>query len=92
MTTTITRTCQLCVGAVPATWDAPTVTGQWAYLCDQHYVESGSPRIGTNLADLERRQSVDADERHEALMAALDRGDFDAALDAVGDGDILDIL
>lgn len=86
------RTCQLCPGTVPATWDAPTVLGPWAYQCDQHYAESGSPSVGTNLADLERRQNMDVDERRAALMDALDAGDLDAAEIALGDGDLMELL
>ena len=73
---TMTRNCDICrinVGAdTPATWDAPSITGPWAYMCDSHHDTHGLPG-GTNLAELERRQNATFDERKDELLNALDK-------------------
>lgn len=56
----LTRNCDLCriqgKGDKPATWDAKTVKGPWAYLCEDHMTTDGHPgykSIATPLAKVQ---------------------------------------
>ncbi len=82
-------TCDFCTE--PATWDTKTIMGPWANTCDRHYAEYGTAP-STNLADAEAKRNRSDDDRRADLYAALDTGDLDAAMDAIGDGDIFEYL
>jgi hypothetical protein len=99
--------CDLCPGDLdwtpkpgqpgfPAEYDAPTKGGPWANQCAEHFALNGSPQVGYRLTrdenhpDLRENRSK-ADQRKD-LAAAIQSGDFDAAEDIIGDGDIAEWL
>ena len=91
--------CQLCGGPThPAAYDVSLAAfgdSRWGYVCETVYASMGSPPLGTGRG---QRLTTDPEptksraEVHEEIMTALDNGDFEAAFDAVGDGDVLDFL
>lgn len=88
--------CDLCTAAgqtTKAAYDAKTLMGPWAYMCEQHFQSHGMGRIGTGWGQrLVVAEPPTTAERRAALLAAIDSGDMDAADEAVGDGDITDLL
>tara|TARA_A100001388_G_C28611764_1_gene423205 strand:+ start:128 stop:421 length:294 start_codon:yes stop_codon:yes gene_type:complete len=82
--------CQMCDDE-EATYDAKTLGGPWAYMCDECYSCEGSPRNATRLIVGDPPQRTDADITRD-LMAAIAAGDFDAAEEAIGDRDISEFL
>lgn len=74
----------------PAEYDARMRIGSWAYLCEDHWQERTAKHLGTGYG----QRLVVGEERDRAreLREALARGDFDAAEEAIGDGDIADFI
>jgi hypothetical protein len=84
--------CQLPhVEPVKAAYDARTRTGQWAYVCEDHFHSDTEGRTGTGVAQKLYVVGPERDRQADA-RAALEAGDFEAFEDAVGDGDPLDFL
>jgi len=82
------------VSGVPAEYDAATNHGsQWANMCTPCWEENRRfPDLGTGKGQrLVVGEAPARDRKAEAQAAAVD-GDFDAFMDAVGDGDPLDFL
>ena len=84
----MTRKCDFC--DKPAVYDAKTSLGPWANLCESDYTMYGATEKG--LFSRLDRPTPTREDRAADLNAALDAGDFDAAMDAIGDGDIFDYL
>ena len=77
---------------VPAKYDKRTRTGQWGYVCEDHFKSDTDQRLGTGYGqELIVGEPPQRDRRAEAQEAAKD-GDFDGFMEAVGDGDPLDFL
>jgi len=77
-----------------AHYDGKTVSGQWAAMCDPHFATRGTglgTGKGQRLIVGERPEPTTA-ERIAAVHAALEAGDFDAAEEAMGDGDPAEYL
>lgn len=92
------RNCDLCAASGvqrEAKYDAKTLTGPWAYMCEQHFQTDSLGQVGTGwgqeLVVGEEPQPTRA-ERRQALLDAAERGDLAAMEDAVGDGDVTDLL
>jgi len=82
--------CQMCDDE-EATYDAKTLAGPWAYMCDECYSCEGSPRNATHIVVGDAPERTDSDITRD-LYAAIAAGDFDAAEDAIGDRDISEFL
>lgn len=82
------------VKGVEAQYDGKTVRGPWANMCEDcfqsHGIGLGTGR-GQRLIVGEKPEESKSDKR-SALLAAIESGDFDAAEDIVGDGDIAEYL
>ena len=77
---------------IPAKYDARTNTGQWGYVCEQHFQSDTSGQLGTGYGqELIVGAPPERDRKAEAQAAAKD-GDVEAFFEAVGDGDPLDFL
>jgi hypothetical protein len=77
---------------IPAKYDKRTNTGQWGYVCEDHFKSDTDQRLGTGYGqELIIGEPPARDRRAEAQAAAKD-GDFDGFMEAVGDGDPLDFL
>lgn len=84
--------CQLHhVKPVKAAYDARTLDGPWAYLCEEHFQTHTNGRLGTGVGQKLQVIGEERDRKAEA-KAALDAGDFEAFEDAVGDGDPIDFM
>lgn len=82
-------TCNICQ-TLPAAVDAPTSTGQWAHMCSGcAQIHGGNLTIGTLLT---LGEAPTLTEKEPAIYAAVAAGDFDLAMDLVGDGDITSYL
>lgn len=77
---------------VPAKYDKRTRTGQWGYVCEDHFKSDTDGRLGTGYGqELIVGEPPQRDRRAEA-QAALASGDLEAFEDAVGDGDPADFF
>jgi hypothetical protein len=90
----VAKKCDFCDKS--ANYDFKTSWGPWANGCDDHYLQHRAyEKLGTGKGQLlvvgEEPEKSKSEVRAD-IMAALDAGDMDAAMDAVGDGDILDFL
>jgi hypothetical protein len=89
--------CDLCRengSSVPANYDGKTPSGPWAFMCDDHFALLGrglGTGLGQRLIVGEKPVETMAERRRKANEAAA-RGDMDAFMDAVGDGDPVDFL
>lgn len=72
-----------------AHYDAKTLAGPWAYLCKWHFESETAGVLGTGVG---QRLVVGPKPNRSDLIAALERGDYDAAEDIVGDGDLAEWL
>lgn len=72
----------------PAAYDAPTLFGPWAYMCDDCFATKSTGMTGSKLTDAPEPER----DRHAEARAALEANDFEAFEDAVGDGDPIDYL
>lgn len=84
----MTVKCDFC--KEPAVYDAKTSLGPWANLCEADYTMYGATENGL-FSRLDREEPTKA-ERSSMLAEALDAGDLDAAMDAIGDGDLFEYL
>jgi hypothetical protein len=90
------KTCDFEHNGTPgyAKYDAPTLGRGWANMCQMHFDHYASPfahEAGYVLVVGEAPVVSDKDKRR-ALMDAIESGDFDAAEDIIGDGDIAEWL
>lgn len=91
------RTCDICKFEdgkpdVTATHDAKTNSGPWANVCEPHFKSHTPGVLGIGKAQfLVIGEEPPRDRKAEANEAAR-VGDFDAFMDAVGDGDPIDFL
>jgi len=91
------KTCDVCryedgKPDIPAAYDARTNTGQWANVCEAHFASHTPGVLGTGKAQrLVTGEAPPRDRKAEAAAAA-EAGDFDAFMDAIGDGDPADYL
>lgn len=91
------RTCDVCKFEdhkpdVPASYDARTNTGQWANVCEPHFLTHTPGEVGTGKA---QRLIVGAEpprDRKAEALAAAEANDIEAFFDAIGDGDVADFL
>lgn len=77
---------------IPAKYDKRTRTGQWGYVCEDHFKSDTDGRLGTGYGQELIVGEPPKRDRLAESRAALEAGDFDAALDAFGDGDPADLL
>lgn len=54
MTVKLNRDCQVCNDSTPAAWDAKTIQGPWAYLCDNHFKTIAHPGYAAAATRIER--------------------------------------
>lgn len=71
-----------------AHYDGRTVSGQWANMCDPHFITRGTG-LGTGKGQrlIVGAKPADAEERRRKAREAVAAGDMDALEEAVGDGD-----
>lgn len=84
-----------------AKYDAKTLWGPWAHMCEIHmrnngpHTPGGEPRLGTGVGQRlvlgEEPERTVADIRRD-VMAAVEAGDWDAFEEAIGDGDPAEYL
>lgn len=74
-----------------AHYDGKTKIGPWANMCSNHFQQYGVG-LGTGAGQQLIVGERPARDRHAEAQAALEAGDTDAFLDAVGDGDPADYL
>jgi hypothetical protein len=78
-----------------AEYDAKTLNGFWANLCKRHFKTETRGKLGTGLGQqlvyADEPETSQADKRRQ-IMLAVEAGDFDAAEDLIGDGDISEFL
>lgn len=72
---------------IPAKYDKRTRTGQWGYVCEDHFKSDTDQRLGTGygqelIVGEPPARNVQAD-----VLTAIHAGDMDAAWEAIGDGD-----
>lgn len=77
---------------IPAKYDKRTRTGQWGYVCEECYVSDTDQRLGTGYGQELIVGEAPARDRSAEFRAAVNAGDMDAAMDAIGDGDLADFL
>lgn len=88
------RTCQIAPCGNTAKYDAPTTSGQWAYMCESCYIACAAQyanRCAYILSTDPEPERTYEDIRSD-IMAAIDSNDADAVWDLVGDGDLLDYI
>lgn len=77
----------------PATYDAATLQGPWASMCDEHYIfNRRSSLLGTGRGQRYVVGEPPARDRQAEFNDAVERGDIDAMSEAVGDGDPADFM
>jgi hypothetical protein len=77
-----------------AHYDGRTTSGQWAYMCATHFASRGLG-LGTGKGQrlIVGDKPVDTDEeRRRKVRQYINQGDFDAAEEAIGDGDPADFF
>jgi hypothetical protein len=75
-----------------AKYDAKTVFGPWASMCDHHWMmNAASKSLGTGIGQryVVGERPDDAQKRFDDASAA---GDYDGMMEAVGDGDPADFM
>lgn len=79
---------------VKAAYDAKTLHGPWAYVCEDHFHTDTSGQLGTGKGQKLYVAGTDHPERDRKAeaLAALLANDFEAFEEAVGDGDPIDFL
>jgi hypothetical protein len=83
------------VEQVPAAYDAATHSGQWAYVCEDHFKTQTSGQLGTGKGQkliLAGDAATSEADRKKAARDALEAGDWEAFEEAVGDGDPIDFM
>ena len=89
--------CDICAAGdikSEAHYDGKTIEGPWASMCDGHFLIHGRG-LGTGKGQhlIVGDKPVDSDEDiRRRVREALEAGDFDAAEEAMGDGDPADYL
>jgi len=77
----------------PAEYDAKTVFGPWANMCTEHFLlRAASQELGTGRGQKLVVGEPPADDRQARFNEAMERGDYEAMEDAVGDGDPADFF
>ena len=84
------RDCQLCKDDT-ATYDAKTLAGPWAYMCEDCWECEGSYAGGSRLIVGEEPERTDSDIKSD-LCAAIESGDFAAMEEALGDRDFAEFF
>ena len=82
-------TCDICRGT--AKYDAPTVHGPWANMCQPCYDANAhlrAPQVGFQFTT----EATPETDRAEEIALAIENGDIDLAVSLAGDGDLLDYL
>jgi hypothetical protein len=82
-------------GPVDALYDAKTDEGPWAYLCENHFQHNSVGRLGTGYGQrliVGEKPVPTTEERRAKVRQAINQGDFDAAEEAIGDGDPADFF
>jgi hypothetical protein len=78
---------------VEAHYDGKTINGPWANMCSAHFITHGVG-LGTGRGQelVVGEDPATAESKRQDLLAAIAAGDFEAAEDIVGDGDIAEWL
>lgn len=75
---------------VTAEYDARMLNGQWANLCDIHFESRTGGKLGTGMG---QRLIVGPKPAQDVLIRkAIQDEDFEALMDAIGDGDPAEFL
>lgn len=80
---------------VTAAYDAATILGRWAYVCEEHFLTHTYGQLGTGAGQrlvVGSPPVLNLEDKRDALAVALAAGDWDAAEGIVGDGDLTDWL
>lgn len=88
------KACQIPGCDKQADYDAPTVYGPWANLCDDHLESEGATgahSVGFHFI-VGVEPVVTEKEQRAAIKSAIEAGDADLVWDLVGDGDLIDFI
>lgn len=86
---TKTPACDICRGT--AKYDAPTVHGPWANMCQPCFDANASAAASTMGFEFTTEATPETD-RQEQIALAIENGDIDLAISIAGDGDVSEYL